>query len=365
MKSPTIVTTSTSLSKMGSAYSPSQVADYLAYIGLPQSYHPSANPTLDLTYLTTLFIHHITAIPYENLSIHYSPSHAISLDPQAVFSKIVAGASPADSGRPRRNRGGYCMEVSILFHHILRALGFPVHLTGVRIRPRVDGVPQGERYTGVVHLVNIVSLPSSSTDKGNDGDESSREGPAAVKYAVDVGFGGDGMTRPLPLVEGLVHHNSIGTQEVRLAREFISNQRFRDEGAEKMWIYQVRNAPDREWVSFFAFHDRFEFFEEDFAIANWFLSASPECHQTWTVLAIRFLRGEVETGREEEVRVVGKVMMVNGVVKKNVTGKTEVVKVCRTESERVEALREYFGILLTEEEAESIKGRKAELVEKE
>lgn len=49
-------------------------------------------------------------------------------------------------------------------------------------------------------------------------------------------------------------------------------------------------------------------------------------------------------------------MLVNGEVKMNTGGKTQVVKVCKTEAERVEALREYFGIELTEEEREGIRG---------
>ncbi|KAK4237764.1 arylamine N-acetyltransferase, pineal gland isozyme NAT-10 [Achaetomium macrosporum] len=327
-----------------SAYSPAQVAEYLEYIGLPQTFHPSSKPTLDRDYLTTLFTHQITAIPYENLSIHYSAQHAVDLDPQAIFAKIVTA---------RRGRGGYCMENSILFNHMLRALGFAdAYLAGVRIRPRVDGVPQGESYTGWVHLVNIVAVPDPGAGAG--------AGASVTKYVIDVGFGGDAMTRPMPLVEGLVHHNSIGTQQIRLVREFIPNQRFRDEGAgaQMMWIYQVRNGAEREWVSFFAFHDQFEFTEQDFGVVNWYTSQSPESFQTFTPLAIRFARGAGEDGRP---KVVGKLMLVKGVVKRNFTGKTEVVKVCVTERERVEMLREHFGIQLTEEEAESIRGRQVEL----
>lgn len=315
---------------MDSVYSPSQVAEYLSYIGLPPD---SVKPTVDLPYLTALFTHQITAIPYDNLSIHYSPQHAITLDPQALFTKMITA---------RRGRGGYCMENSILFNHMLRALGFEAYLTGVRIRPRIDGVPQGDSYTGWVHLVNIVTVPHEP-----------------VKYALDVGFGGDGMTVPMPLVEGQVHHNSIGTQEVRFARRFIPNQRFRGDGAHKMWVYEVRNGKDKAWVPFFAFHDQFEFTEEDFGNINWYTSQAKESHQTWTPLAIWFVRGS-DGGR---AKVVGKVMMVQGVVKQNLGGRTQLVKICKTERERVETLAELFDIRLTEEEILSIRGRQAELVD--
>ncbi len=78
---------------------------------------------------------------------------------------------------------------------------------------------------------------------------------------------------------------------------------------------------------------------------------------------IKFLRGEREGEGEGGVRgeIYGKVMMADGVVKRNVGGKTEVVRVCGSEEERVEALREYFGIKLTEEEREGIRGREVEL----
>jgi arylamine N-acetyltransferase len=242
------------------------------------------------------------------------------------------------------------METAILFNHMLRALGFPAYLVGARIRPRINNIPQGDVYTGWVHLVNIVTIPGSAAAAAG-----------GVNYALDVGFGGDGMTVPMPLAEGVVHHNSIGTQEIRLVREFISNQRFRGEGA-RQWVYQVRNGGEggpAEWVAFFAFHDGFEFTEEDFGVVNWYTSRAAESPQMSTPLAIRFVRGKGADGR---VRVVGKVMMVKGVVKENLTGKTRLVRECKTEAERVEALRELFGICLTEEEALSIRGLATELV---
>lgn len=120
---------------MTSAYSTEQVAQYVSYIDLPEKYHPASKPVLDLAYLTALHVHQIAKIPYENLSLHYSPTRTIQLNPQVLFGKIVSNA---------RGRGGYCMEGSIFYNHILRALGFHAYLAGVRIRYRVDGVPHGD-----------------------------------------------------------------------------------------------------------------------------------------------------------------------------------------------------------------------------
>ncbi|KAK4188034.1 PaNAT1 arylamine N-acetyltransferase encoded by the PaNAT1 protein [Podospora australis] len=321
-----------------SAYNPAQLTQYLTFLGLPPFSHP---PSVSLEYLNQLFTHQITALPYENLSIHYSPSHSISLSPSILFHKMIS---------QNRGRGGYCMELSLLFHHVLRALGFPVYLSGVRIRARVNGVPSGP-YIGFVHLVNIVTL-----SKGQ-------------RYALDIAFGGDGPTLPMPLIPGLVHHNSIGTQEIRYIHEFIPGQRFREDGGNKCWIYQYRNSPKKEWNSYYAFDAQHEMYEGDFANLSYYISQSPNSHQSYTPLVVKFFRGpeterDEKTGEERErVKVVGKAMLVNGEVKKNLTGKTEVVKICQTEEERVEILKELFGIELTEEERGAIKGWRAELCE--
>ena len=42
-------------------------------------------------------------------------------------------------------------------------------------------------------------------------------------------------------------------------------------------------------------------------------------------------------------------------------GKTETVMVCRTEAERVHAMEEYFGISLTAEEKDGVRGRNVDL----
>jgi arylamine N-acetyltransferase len=173
---------------------------------------------------------------------------------------------------------------------------------------------------------------------------------------LDVGFGGDGATKPLPLISGHIVQN-LGPQEIRLIYSTITQQ---TDQSKKLWIYQYRNGADREWNSFYCFPE-FEFLPQDFEIMNYFTSTSQGAtnFQTRTVLIVRFLRGEV--GGEEE-QIVGKVMLVNGEIKRNMGGKTELVKVCETERERVKAVEEYFAITLTEEEKEAVRGRNVELL---
>jgi arylamine N-acetyltransferase len=230
----------------------------------------------------------------------------------------------------KRGRGGYCMENAILYNHVLVGLGFDSYTAGVRTRLREGGVPNGD-FPGWVHIVSIVEI---------DGE----------KFHVDIAFGGDCATLPMPLVDGLVHQN-MGTQQIRLVRDWIPTQLKRTEQT-KLWIYEYRNGEDKEWNSFYAFAE-LEFMPNDWDVVNTFASTSPKCWQTKTVIAIKFLRRTRGDGEED---IFGKRMLVNDVVKENLGGKTTVIHECKTDKERVLALEKYFDIRLTDEEENGIKG---------
>lgn len=118
---------------MASAYTGEQIDGYLDYISIPSHFHRKANPTRNVEYLNALHTHHLSTIPYENLSLHYSKEHSVTLDPQKLYNKLL-----------NNGRGGYCMENSIFFNHILRGLGFQVYTAGARVRNRYGGIPQGD-----------------------------------------------------------------------------------------------------------------------------------------------------------------------------------------------------------------------------
>jgi arylamine N-acetyltransferase len=177
---------------------------------------------------------------------------------------------------------------------------------------------------------------------------------------VDVGFGGDGATKAIPLREGHITRN-LGTQDIRLIRDFVPAQTVVDDPGRKLWIYQYRNGADKPWNSYYCFPE-LEFLPADFRVSNWFTSTCPEVAQTFTVLTIKFLRrSSAEAPGDEEI--CGKRMLVNGTVKENLGGKTHVVQECTREAERVEALEHWFGISLTNEEKLAIRGQTTELKE--
>ena len=184
-----------------------------------------------------------------------------------------------------------------------------------------------------MHIVNIVTLTDGS------------------KYMVDVSFGGDGAIHPLPLIPGHITSN-IGTQELRLIYDNIPGQTTAPSDSQKLWIYQYRNSTEKPWNSFYCFPEM-EFLHRDFVAFNYYTSTNPDSFQTFQMLVVKFLR----RGHE----IYGKLMLVDKLIKRNTGGRTEVVKVCETEQERVEALKEWFGIELTEQQIQGIRGWKTEL----
>lgn len=117
-------------------YTRAQLVRYLDRLALPEErriYDVAAlNFDQALAYLALLQKAHLAAIPFENLSLHYSPHRRISIHPEAVFQKIIG-----DDNR----RGGYCMETTGLFAVLLHSLGFDCYSAGARVfnQGRVGG----------------------------------------------------------------------------------------------------------------------------------------------------------------------------------------------------------------------------------
>jgi arylamine N-acetyltransferase len=175
-------------------------------------------------------------------------------------------------------------------------------------------------------------------------------------YACDVSFGGDGPTQPLLLEDGYTISN-IGSQEVQLKHDFVDEQTSRLPH-QKLWIYQYRNGKDKPWLPFYIFGE-YEFFPIDFEGLNFSVSQDPNSFQRFRILVIKFLK------KEDETKICGKLMLVDGTLKVNKGGKTETLRVAQTEAERIEILEKYFDITLTQEQLDGIKGFQTELPLKE
>jgi len=112
-------------------YSQSQIHEYFNYISFPSlaqqhipDIHEKGQEQHALELLRLLQIHHLSSIPFENLSLHYSAHHTISIDADGLYDKFVGN---------NRGRGGYCMENNCFLGTVLRSLGFEVYSAGARV----------------------------------------------------------------------------------------------------------------------------------------------------------------------------------------------------------------------------------------
>jgi hypothetical protein len=122
---------------------------------------------------------------------------------------------------------------------------------------------------------------------------------------------------------------------------------------QKVWIYQYRNGVEKPWNSFYSFAE-LEFFQDDFEVINRFTSW--DAVQKRRFVVVRFLRNGEDRGLsisegngvvgDGDVFVVGKVMMVNNVVKLNMGGRTRIVDSFEDDEGRFMALRKWFNVSL-------------------
>lgn len=130
-------------------YTPAQISTYLQLLSPSPSpgvdidltrllqTSPPQSPDEELHHLSILQKYHLAAVPFENLSLHYSAApRDLSIDAGDLYEKIVG-----------RRRGGYCMELNGFFNAVLRGLGFGVYSAGARVSDAVSG-GSGEGFNG-------------------------------------------------------------------------------------------------------------------------------------------------------------------------------------------------------------------------
>ncbi|KAL8769065.1 MAG: hypothetical protein Q9209_004851 [Squamulea sp. 1 TL-2023] len=180
------------------------------------------------------------------------------------------------------------------------------------------------------HMVNIITI-------------------AGTKYMVDVGFGGNGATAPLTLEESETGCERIVPSEMRLIRSNIQQNTDPDQ---RLWLYQARESSDREWQTQYCFTET-EFLPKDYEMMNFWTSQNRTSIFTQAILMAKMVM--------DEGRFVGDVTMFNGEAKKKVGNEVVESRSCKKERERVDVLREWFGVKLTGEEERGIRGLVTEL----
>jgi N-hydroxyarylamine O-acetyltransferase len=197
---------------------------YLARIGYAGDLRPGPDT------LRGLHLAHATHIPFENLDILLG--RPILLDAESLEKKLVRG-----------RRGGYCFEQNILFASVLEHLGFSVTRLAARVRLGAG------RLLPRTHMLLKVDI-------------------AGTSWLADVGFGGEGLLTPVPMIAGTP------------VRQFAwSYQLFDNSG---LWVLQSLSAGD--WQDMYAFTLEPHYLV-DYEVANYYVSTHPSSIfvQTMTV----------------------------------------------------------------------------------
>jgi len=177
---------------------------------------------------------HASAIPFENLDLLLGKP--ILLDLASLEAKLVSG-----------RRGGYCFEQNTLFAAALAPLGFPVTPLAARVR---SGAPPGT-VRPRTHMLLAVDLPQG-------------------RFLADVGFGGGGPIRPLPLAAG--RETKVGMSRFRLRRDGAA------------WVLEGDQGDG--WQDLYAFTEEPQE-PVDFEVANWFTSTWPKSAFTTSLVVQR------------------------------------------------------------------------------
>ena len=301
-------------------YTEDQLSKYFDRLDIPenkQQYDVTNLSAEDaLNYLAYLQKHQLASIPFENLSLHYSSHHSISVHPQELFKKIIGD---------NNGRGGYCMEANCLFGTLLYSLGFTIYSGGARVY-----TPDGQ-WTGWSHMVNLVTLGST-------------------KYHVDVAFGADGPVVPMPLDRSGTVQPHISPAKARLQWRNIPGN-FDPE--QRLWVYEHRRNDEAEWDIKYCYTE-LEFQPCDYSIMNYYTSTSHKTFFTRNVVVDKKLL-------DEQGEYAGSLIMFDNTIKWRIHGEKEKEIEFETEAERLEALEKYLGIKFGEAERDGIAGLASQL----
>lgn len=312
-------------------YSAAELREYFERIKLPAVYldsavlreaTPARTQEHGLPFLEALVRYHACAITFDNLLLHYSASKAVSLDPAALFDRIV-----------RRRRGGRCMEQNCLLATVLRSLGYEVRNGGGRVARAMSPYPdvrrnQAATYDGWNHMLNLVRLDETW-------------------YVVDVGMGTMGPNLPLPLRDGF-ETTSIAPRLVRLQHRPIPESYGANGVGPAMWCYDVCNSPtkdggEHQWTPVYCFTET-EFLPQDYEVMSWFTSTNPRSFFT------RYPTCTLMLQDEDRGVLVGNLTLFVDAVRETIGADRKLLKECKTEDERVQALADVFDVHLTGEE---------------
>jgi N-hydroxyarylamine O-acetyltransferase len=239
------------------------------------AYNGPLTPTFDV--LRELHLAHLAAIPFENLDVLLG--RPVKLDLGSLETKLV-----------RSRRGGYCFEQNSLYRAVLEAIGFK--LQGLAARVISPAEPNAVRPR--THMALLVEAHGE-------------------QFLADVGFGGDGLLEPLPLVDSVEFSFPIVAFRLR----------------ECSGEWTLSGARNGQWTSLYTFTLEPQH-AIDYEVANFYTSCHPESHFRRSLTAQRVTPAERTILRTRELTIL----------RERGTEKLEVKDSAQAE----QILREYFAL---------------------
>ncbi|KAF8623248.1 hypothetical protein AX17_007494 [Amanita inopinata Kibby_2008] len=357
------------IKKVPSPYSPSQLTQYLIRIGFTPEEHVNEQLIRDgkfpatLENLERIIRLHLLAFPFENTAMHYTPNHLVNVDPLNLFDRFV-----------NEGKGSYCLGQNTVFLAVLRGLGYRAYHVASRVNDA--NIPNPTGYGSQTHLLILVQLQDSNRT-----------------YLADVGFG-MGPSRPVLLSESEdnIVSGTTATENFRLIRRADPRSSLETDGPHapingRNWVLEVKHIKsDTQDSSTLPWVPCYSFSEAEFFALDIFDGSFVVCHQPIAmglfynnVIAIKYFlideegklvfnsgatQDRVEWIKEKKKQVersdLGRANLM-GTVLKYTAGQKSEVKTLKTEAERIEVLRDIFGIAIKDEEVQYMKGRGAAL----
>jgi arylamine N-acetyltransferase len=165
------------------------------------------------------------------------------------------------------------------------------------------------------------------------------------KYLVDVGMGPTAPSQPVLLKDGNTV-NGIGSSKCRVRWDTIPA--YTDPDC-KLWIFEQDNGGKSDFIPTYCFSE-LEFLPQDYEIMKNGTTFNRKSWFTYRVVCVRTVLDE------ETEDVIGCLMLINDSLKKRINGKTENLATFKNENERVAALKEWFGIEMSDEDQNGIRG---------
>ncbi|KAF8623251.1 hypothetical protein AX17_007497 [Amanita inopinata Kibby_2008] len=356
------------IKKVPSPYSPSQLTHYLNRIGFTPEEHVNEQLIRDgkfpatLDSLERIIRLHLLVFAFENTAMHFTPEHVVNLDPHNLFERFV-----------NEGKGSYCFGQNTVFLSVLRGLGYRAYHVPSRVNE--EHIPIPNSYGSQTHIVILVQLPDSN-----------------LTYLIDVGFG-MGPSRPVLLSESEnnVVSGATATETYRVRRYADPRSSLETDGPHdpingRDWVLEAqRIKDDTEDASTSPWYRCYSFSEEEFYTLDITDGSFIVCYQPIAgglfynnIFAVKYYlideKGKLvfdsdATDKAEWIKEkkkdiqrsdLGRVTLL-GTVLKYIAGQNSEVRTLKTEAERVEVLRNIFGIAIKDEEIGYMKGRGAAL----